>query len=814
MKSKHSTVLGASDMRKLIPLLLSATLVASVAADPNATFRFTGKVVTTDDQPVEGAVAEFYHLSQMPGAMEAAKKRVISDASGVIETELDLVPTLGLVRKAELAVTWFNLFNITGDHEERIVMTHATNLVGMVVDASDQPVGGAEVWVARAMVETVLDGNRRTYRSLFGTVAREVFSTRTASSGQFEIGGFPANGMALLGARAPGQILRQQAATRFGPDAMHRPGQQNIKLVLEEAGAVEGRVVIEETGEGLAGVHLHLNPDQPHLALEPVLSGPDGAFRIEAGGRNYVLSAVFGASTPPEWVAKRESFSVEPGQTTRDVLVKAVRGGVLEVTVLDEEEKAVAGASIYAMSASEGHHMNVNSSSAGLGVMRLLPGSYQAGAHRANQRAEQVSATVEDGATNKVTIRFKPRPKIVGTVTDPDGKPAPGLRLFTFPNWGMPDAQPTTDADGKYEMPWEPQRYGGEQDFILVASDPDRNLAATEDIDEETRTLDLRLEPGLAMTGRVEDADNRPLTNASIRVIMWSARMGSDFGVQPKTDSEGNFKIAGLPVGRRYQVSASAEGYGSVSAQVQESEDETAVELPVFALRVADRDVAGQVVDEEEKPVAGVYVSTYGDGQPNTNMRTDNEGRFAIKVCEGTVRLHASHQNTYSSATAEAGDTNVVLQLRSYSSSREREQPKRASLKNRPLPDLAPLGLSKDADTEPGPMLLCLFDSEQRPSRRFLSMLDEHHGELRNKKVVVMAAQAVLIPSESLQEWRDGNSYSFPVGAIAEKAEAVKWVTAVDKLPWLILADAQGQVVAEGFEWDELDEQIGLLQER
>jgi hypothetical protein len=110
MKSKHSTVLGASDMRKLIPLLLSATLVASVAADPSATFRFTGKVVTTDDQPVEGAVAEFYHISQMSPVpmspvLEAARKRVTSDAGGVIETELDRVPTLGLVRKAELAVT-------------------------------------------------------------------------------------------------------------------------------------------------------------------------------------------------------------------------------------------------------------------------------------------------------------------------------------------------------------------------------------------------------------------------------------------------------------------------------------------------------------------------------------------------------------------------------------------------------------------------------------------------------------------------------------------------------------------------------------
>jgi protocatechuate 3,4-dioxygenase beta subunit len=814
-------------MRNVYPLLLSGLVVVSVVAqtsrvhttaiadvaESQSTFRFTGRVVTADDQPVEGAVAEFYSVSQ-PLALMESRKMVTSDANGVVEADLDRVWTIGLLRKSGLAVTWLNLHNTTGDHEERIVMMSPTNLVGMVVDSAGEPVANAEVCISQALVEVVLDGNRRTYRSLFGPPAREAFSTRTSPDGRFEIGSFPPNGMAHFSARAPGKVLRAAFDTARGPDAMFRPGQQNIKLVLEEAGVVEGKVVLGETGAGLPGVQLHLDHQRAWSFPEPVLSGPDGAFRIDAGAGTYTLAATFGTNTPPQWVAARETFSIRPGETTRDIVVKAVRGGLLEVTVLDEEGKPVDGASIHASRENSGG--GGITSASGLGSLRLTPGEYQVGASRSFQNADQIAASIEDGATNKITVKFKPRPKIAGTITDRDGKPAAGVKVYIFPNWGgIADSQPTTDAAGKYELIWDPQRHGtSERTFSLIASDAERNLAVAEDIDEETRSLDLQIQPGLSITGRVEDAGNRPLTNATIRVILWTARMGSQFGDQPKTDAEGKFAISGLPAGRRYSLDATAEGYGSVSKQVQEAEEETSVELPVFVLNLADQELAGQVLDEEEKPVSGAYVSIYGDGQPNANVRTDSEGRFAMKVCEGTVRLYTHHQNAYSSTSAQAGDTNVLLQLTSRSSSPMREQARRASLKGRQLPDVGLLGLSRDSSAEPGPLLLCLFDSEQRPSRRILSLLSEKHQELQGKKVAILAAQSVVIAAESMQEWKEDNSFPFAIGSISEKTDAVKWATEVETLPWLILADAEGRVAAEGFQLDEIEEQIELLKKQ
>jgi len=46
---------------------------------------------------------------------------------------------------------------------------------------------------------------------------------------------------------------------------------------------------------------------------------------------------------------------------------------------------------------------------------------------------------------------------------------------------------------------------------------------------------------------------------------------------------------------------------------------------------------------------------------------------------------------------------------------------------------------------------------------------------------------------------------------ISEKSPQTKWATDVSALPWLILADANHRVVAEGFPLDELDTQMQKL---
>ena len=66
-------------------------------------------------------------------------------------------------------------------------------------------------------------------------------------------------------------------------------------------------------------------------------------------------------------------------------------------------------------------------------------------------------------------------------------------------------------------------------------------------------------------------------------------------------------------------------------------------ELDTVELKPANLKLAGQVLDADDKPVAGCYVNLYGEDQPNANTRTDHDGRFSFAhVCEGTIRLSAN----------------------------------------------------------------------------------------------------------------------------------------------------------------------------
>src|SRR5208283_4735312 len=138
------------------------------------------------------------------------------------------------------------------------------------------------------------------------------------------------------------------------------------------------------------------------------------------------------------------------------------------------------------------------------------------------------------------------------------------------------------------------------------------------------------------------------------------------------TPTPGQFEIPALPPGRKYGLIVSAPGYGQRQLfNFDVSADAGRQELDPVELKPANLKLAGQVLDADDKPVAGCYVNLNGEGQPTTNVRTDREGRFRFEhVCEGPAQLSANSQRTFGNVSAEGGDTNVVLRLgQTYSNS-------------------------------------------------------------------------------------------------------------------------------------------------
>jgi len=784
-------------------------------------FRYAGTVVDADGKPVAGAVVECYPYGGVGwpsvGADMKANQRVTTGTNGTFEFPLSPGSTVLFARKPGLAPAWTQYWNPTKDlTEERLVCTPPTTLAGVVVDEADKPVADAEVWVSTAYSERQMENGATSYGYLSGKQGRECFSTRTTTEGKFVIQGFPTNAAADLAVGKPGKVLRELQREYLSPDTMRcRAGQQDIKLVVEPAGGIEGKVVAQETGQPLAGMRLLLQANRPGYAgggeREPAQSGADGTFRLaDVAAGSYQIHAMFGTNIVPEWVAERVTVTVETGQTTRDVQVSATRGGFLEVTVVGKNDRQpLAEVSINAYK--EAYQTGVGSGTHGTALLRLPPGEYQVSAYRQNSRSEATPATVATGQTNRIEIELNPPPKITGVVRDPSGKAMPGLTLSVSPNWGRSEGEVKTDAKGRYEMDWDPQRFGGSmQTPCLVARDIGRNLAAAQDIETGTTTLDLRLETGLIVAGRVEDVNGKPLSNGTVRLFLWSGNSGSQFDDKPiKTDAQGHFEITAMPPGRKYSLDATAKGYGSANENIQEDAETNRIELAPCVLKVADHKLAGEVMDADDKPVARANVYMYGQGQPNGSVRTDDKGRFRFEeVCEGTVQLSASARSSYGNARAEAGETNVVIRLGVNPSSSYQAAPRRPSLKGKPLPDLAAMDLNGDATPAGKPVLLCLFDIEQRPSRRFVRQLAKQYDALRQKGLTILGLQAAVTTAESFKEWKDANPVPFPVGHLAEKAANTKWASDVESVPWLILVDGERRVTAEGFALDELESKL------
>ena len=74
--------------------------------------------------------------------------------------------------------------------------------------------------------------------------------------------------------------------------------------------------------------------------------------------------------------------------------------------------------------------------------------------------------------------------------------------------------------------------------------------------------------------------------------------------------------------------------------------------------------------------------------------------------------------------------------------------------------------------------------------------------------MLVAAVQASKVDRNTLKEWVRKNDISFAVGTIKGDVEKARFTWGVKSLPWLILADRNHRVIAEGFGLNELEDKL------
>lgn len=162
------------------------------------------------------------------------------------------------------------------------------------------------------------------------------------------------------------------------------------------------------------------------------------------------------------------------------------------------------------------------------------------------------------------------------------------------------------------------------------------------------------------ITGRVVDGDGRPIAGAEVRIWqklpglklpgLMDTRMSdqpvrfaeADGGDVLRTDVDGRFQTPDVVTADAFaRVFVDAEGMLTARGDWLEIRQETSPHVLQLVMRRL-RTVAGQVLDRQQRPIAGATVFYVGDAPTRIEAHTDRGGKFQLPgVPEGRVFVFA-----------------------------------------------------------------------------------------------------------------------------------------------------------------------------
>jgi protocatechuate 3,4-dioxygenase beta subunit len=615
----------------------------------------TGKVVDARGQPIADAKVKLYRLTFPPEsllydaklAQELATK---DDGAFTIKTKIesDELPTLKIIlaEKEELALGWA-IWRFRENLDIDITLGQPKVLSGTVVDENQKPIAEAEVGIAYMTMHTT----HGQPRFMLGDLPLKLLKARTDTEGKFSFDRIPEHTTVDFLIKKPGRATVSTINPKICSEFLQfSPGQADIKLIQPVEAKIEGMVVEKASGKPVAGTQIMVTENRiRHFGLKPVISRKDGTFSFDAlAPGKHILQTVTPIEGPADWVAEPVEVITEAGKTKSGVKVELCKGGLLEVVVTEaESKKPLEKASVRIWDEPTDRRYMGRSDKDGIALIRLVPGEYRLMVFNkqglTSMRRKEI-ITIEDDKTAHIEWQFRRQPTITGIVRNEQDKPIKGAKLIVCP-MGLRDVTP--DAEGKFEVIYDPDFWFGDKMpvMFLLGRYEKGNLAAAVEIEEDTKTIDIKLKPGLIFTGKVVDPDGKGIANARITIILqvpkWQSSIGRDIA---RTDAQGSFEVKAIPPEHKYKVSASADGYGGNRSEVIDSNDAVNNHLDVgtITLAVANLSISGMVVDTDDKPVADAKVSCYGENQPHHRMKTEADGKFTFeKICAGKIQISA-----------------------------------------------------------------------------------------------------------------------------------------------------------------------------
>lgn len=348
-----------------------------------------------------------------------------------------------------------------------------------------------------------------------------------------------------------------------------------IDLALTPAAYISGVIADAATGEPVADVSVNVKRSGADFAEFYGYTASDGTYAV--GGLpagDYVIQASkYGSNYLDVWFdgaldeASAQLLPVETGTSTPDVNVALVTGGSISGTVTDADGAPIAGVEVAAVSNENGIYRASTTGDDGRYLVGgLSTGSYQvsfSGASAGYLYSEYPGtvAVVVGEDTGDVDAVLGIGGTITGTISEGNGSVIEGVQVCAEAvDFSASGGCTSTDQNGAYELRglapvemlvrfdaggteyvgewWNDQTSREAADPIIVTSG------------ETTPNIDAQLAVGGAIEGVVtaDTGVGAPLEFVSVTVSTEDRR----FSQGVTTDSEGRYRVSGLPTGTYY----------------------------------------------------------------------------------------------------------------------------------------------------------------------------------------------------------------------------------------------------------------------
>lgn len=520
-------------------------------------------------------------------------------------------------------------------------------IVGSVVDEDKRAVAGAHVDARPAARDQMpMMG--------FGRNGNEEATAYSAADGRFVLRSVPVESDVQLDALKKGYPSGRSASLRLAP-AERKAG---VVITLPHGVALMGKVTdkdgralsgvavepVEATNErgGFGGVRrMVVNLMQTERAEEFVKTGSDGSFniRVKEGTYDVVFKREgFAAKTVRgEAVhagAKPLAVTLEPGV---EITGRVTRGGV-----------GIAGVNINAM-AQDAMTNAVTGADGSFRLEDLTPGQMMLNVMKREDFIQQVRPVT--APAQNVTIDLPAGGRIIGRVVDKASHdPVSSFQAGISTSRGgggmvmmtPPMLKPFTSDDGTFTLENVP---AGPTQIVVMA--PGYTTARVPGVNvEEGKTVsdvEVAMETGVKLTGRVTGPDGTPLAGVSVRPDNAGGRMMRFDGGDSTTitDPGGEYTLDALEPGEK-TFTFNRQGYLSESRTITLSSASTRLDVQ---LSTGSR-LTGSVVSDAGGPVADAIVtasSATQSGFGGRQARTDASGNFELEgLAPGHYMLSAT----------------------------------------------------------------------------------------------------------------------------------------------------------------------------